>query len=653
MPLRRKSRPTDESLDFEPIIRPRQRTYTTPRNRNIKKRGSTLSSKTTSQKTLTQIGYIPSSVSPHDDVALEYEEAGDRNDEDPSRRSKRRKTTPRDNTLTQIGYVSHLSPPEEDDGLDHQGVKNEELTSSPLNSPPSERRLVLGSSTQRHSSPKQPSIKTKRAGRRKGLNLLDSPGEVIKEETDYSKRLSPSRAALEMPPPRTPHVLRRREIPSSQSPADTPMSNRSRRSSREPSVSPLKERSVNVFVRGQTPLKSPRLHKTMEVADSVESLEDDSPVAIRKGKLKVSSETSVTTSIGTDTVSLSNSVASGSISRIPLKPPGPSSPEQVPARQSGNDSAGVNVLHGLSGSSVDKLRSDVGFHILSPQKGERSSPVSAIRPTADRSDVSDEFLRSNSNSSLHTNNARDNPSSSSSNLEDSLARPTKTPRLPTVPPSSLPLAFSSPQNVTTRKFSTGHLPQDADQTPTHFPYSKRTGPQLTLETDSQFESAWRPYSPQAVDEEGFAKYQSQLLLSPIHKSHSYFHLPSSVHHRTPVRPSQATTVDITQVSPRQNLTQTPWSHHSCRSQSIIQIPSSPPLPTKAHDQSKEVVQVPSSPPPQAPSSSPLLTKRAKAWDKLPAWDGSKLTDSQLLPESLLNDSLPGPPPLSEDDLEEM
>ncbi|KAL8875092.1 MAG: hypothetical protein Q9192_009103, partial [Flavoplaca navasiana] len=78
--------------------------------------------------------------------------------------------------------------------------------------------------------------------------------------------------------PKTPRTVRRKVIPSSQSPADTPISTCKRKSRTCQDVTPLKERSVNTpskswaFSQSKTTQKIPRL----EVADSTDVENDDS-----------------------------------------------------------------------------------------------------------------------------------------------------------------------------------------------------------------------------------------------------------------------------------------------------------------------------------------------------------------------------------------
>ena len=81
---------------------------------------------------------------------------------------------------------------------------------------------------------------------------------------------SPSKA---MPPPKTPTKPIRREIPSSQTPPDTPLSALSRHSKQDQHISPLKSRSINIPIHS-SPSNTPkrvRWAMTRVVPDSMES----------------------------------------------------------------------------------------------------------------------------------------------------------------------------------------------------------------------------------------------------------------------------------------------------------------------------------------------------------------------------------------------
>ena len=78
---------------------------------------------------------------------------------------------------------------------------------------------------------------------------------------------------IPIPLPKTPQPPRRKEIPCSQSSTDTNLSTQSRRSVREVSRSPLKERSTNIgnFITGALPgLNGNYRVPKLEIADSME-----------------------------------------------------------------------------------------------------------------------------------------------------------------------------------------------------------------------------------------------------------------------------------------------------------------------------------------------------------------------------------------------
>lgn len=107
--------------------------------------------------------------------------------------------------------------------------------------------------------------------------------ENLKLEPDENRiPLEKSFRAI-MPPPKTPQSTRRKEVPSSQSPANTPLSTRCHKSQRDLSRSPLKERITNNR-RGRamdlSARKSLYWTQTREVADSLEQDNEESLPAL-------------------------------------------------------------------------------------------------------------------------------------------------------------------------------------------------------------------------------------------------------------------------------------------------------------------------------------------------------------------------------------
>ncbi|KAL8684353.1 MAG: hypothetical protein Q9224_006412, partial [Gallowayella concinna] len=145
-------------------------------------------------------------------------------------------------------------------------------------------------------------------------------------------------------------------------------------------------------------------------------------------------------------------------------------------------------------------------------------------------------------------------------------------------------------------------------------------------TESQFENAWRDYSPpveedsdpqaeeHGVEPETQAHRTSYLSTQQTLSSTDLHALPSALR-------SQATTNDTTQASFRS--VQKP--HQGCVHNAPSRIPKSPSSQQQALS-----------------SSSPFQSRREPAADTYmgyQGWNGVPMTDSQLLPDSLLDDSL--------------
>ena len=178
---------------------------------------------------------------------------------------------------------------------------------------------------------------------------------------------------------------------------------------------------------------------------------------------------------------------------------------------------------------------------------------------------------------------------------------------------------------------------NTDVIPTSRPTHKRnlSPARFAPETESQFDNAWRPLSP--------PPQLSPFSSSPNHISPNDPSTPSSTSpfkhpllptQTAPIPPSQATTVDITQRTQPLPLARDFSSSTTKKVSNRTLRSSSPSLP----------------PPPPAPllSSSPVLTRKSPYKDRWLVgsgglWDGRRLTDSQLLPDSLMNDSFAGPP----------
>ena len=341
-----------------------------------------------------------------------------------------------------------------------------------------------------------------------------------------------------MPPPKTPLRQRRKEIPSSQSPAGTPLSTQSRRSERQVSRSPLKEKSnaiTNIPSIADTP-KRLRWALRREVADSMDS--------------------------------------EGRLSRMSTK------------------------------SSNDSLKTEPGLD-------QPSAHAAGKQPT----DGPPTTPGSTPNVKNHPESIIQVPSSPATRTQ---AYASTYPGSPPINTNPVRLDYS----------------QSESQEPSfqlQYDLHRTTQPVSGLQTDSQFEADWQPFqqssplppsSPPCIVSSQIKPEVEDVSNTTYGKINSQF-LPRACRverSRHPVPPSQATTVDGTQV--------------------LEKVPSSAPPSTQPGMPSSTPIR-PSTPQMQAFPFSPATTRNEAT--KLERHAEGRLTDSQLFPESLLNDTIPAPP----------
>ncbi|KAL9102315.1 MAG: hypothetical protein Q9163_002533 [Psora crenata] len=430
-------------------------------------------------------------------------------------------------------------------------------------------------------------------------------GHIDKAEDDL---LPKSEDAALMPPPKTPKPKRQREIPSSQSPADSPISTSSLRSQRAISRSPLKEKSRNISLQTFSS-KSVRWRGKREIPDSMENTVDRGSLS-SDGNL----ETIATSCFkGLDGNGLRD-----------------------PARIRGLDEKDENEL---------EIRSSVGYNVQPSRKTE------IFDSEEENACSSDSMQFGETQRALTT---KDTYSSQDAEDDDFLRTEVKLPKLP-VRHGSVPSNASGPnrstQHVSTRAtedVTESSIPLDEVESkgflnvptlPQHPTESQEASHQLIddlrratqphpgVETESQFENAWQSYqcrpaeepkpespvqyvrSSQAEGIEGVVQELMTVPTQPLERPHADGFVKPS---RLPVAPSQATTIDVTQFSARGGpLHSSPALHSS-------------PMPPQS----------------TSPTASPQETD---PWAPGYEWEGGKLRDSQLLPASLMEDSLVAPP----------
>lgn len=596
-----------------------------------------------------------------------------------------------------------------------------------------------------------------RSSQRRPLNKDGSLQEYMLQ-TDEKIELSNTISVL----PKTPQASsRRKEIPCSQSSADTNLSTQSRRSVRKVSKSPLKERSTNIggFSTGLSGLNDDYWVPKLEIADSMEDNLNVNKPAIRPRLIsRFSQEIELTNENGWRVEADSNPgpEQSDSYQQVPDTPLVASGPRRKNIKIEVSDSdiedededhgdsefrLGTNTkitfgnfhiksetplrhstcLHDSGGptqtrrnlmnfkpSGTPEQRSRYAHHSASsPDRaiGGRSSGFPKSRQPVRASETAatpkqNKFLGSvqigenpvtrcvtPENTSRKGVGAPDaettpkqiykHPSSSSGSPDYRLNSKTPTQSLehqllessyphsyhslPQTPPSirSSPIFASTELSPQSHKKGIFSLPR----------------PRLALETESQFENAWHDYTPaptlsgEKLNIESAAEFQDPFTLSPQELKNS---APPNLSDDTvlslPKMSSQQQfiPVDITQ-SPPQSPSTPLYRRPSPSLSTSFEIHNhpSPILPSPKfrdslstattstnplHSQATATADINQSPlpPTTSPSkptssSSPLADNRAAREGYAGEWNGIRLTDSQLLPDSLINGTLVGPP----------
>lgn len=176
----------------------------------------------------------------------------------------------RQKTLTQIGYVIVQKLGDKELIYDDDVNENSEETPRVR-----KRRKIV----------EEPAVSVTRQTR---SSVRHAANRILNDQDDEENpKLQPNenRIPLEesfgaiMPPPKTPQSTRRKEVPSSQSPANTPLSTRCHKSQRDLSRSPLKEKTTNnrrVRTEDLSARKSVYWTQTLEVAESSEQDDEES-----------------------------------------------------------------------------------------------------------------------------------------------------------------------------------------------------------------------------------------------------------------------------------------------------------------------------------------------------------------------------------------
>lgn len=477
----------------------------------------------------------------------------------------------------------------------------------------------------------------KREAAKEEPSIREERNQDVLPSANWRAKAHISRATIPTPmrPPKTPVSLRRKEIPSSQSPADTPLSTQSRYSLQDYTRSPLKEKSTNIELCTKSPVKRPRWSKRSEVADSTETGDEDSPELPRVGLMSEQ----VGSALGPKGITEDEpqlpfhafaihvhdfnqrlEAAQRPVREIQNSSQARPRHEVIDSTDDENDVEGAEAFN--AGPETQAALASTDGSQNSSNRPPDSMP-SASKPVEDEPELPP--IQRNVSESPDPLNAPF-PTTGESNVEDQLPMQ-RSKRVEFVDlPSSDPPRPATPSQLSER-------PAKPDKVSAHF--------SAGLQTESQFEKGWITYTPaddihsdletlpsppQLTQQpsSGLMTVPTQLIRPPISSPPKFY--------SAPIPPSQASTVDVTQPSPR---------NMPSPSQAVTQrSPRKPPSSSQAY--------LSSPPPPMPPpSSSPLASRKPDPWAGY-EWNGVRLTDSQLLPDSLMDDSEVGPPGLSQE-----
>ncbi|KAL8931495.1 MAG: hypothetical protein Q9211_006920 [Gyalolechia sp. 1 TL-2023] len=610
----------------------KQITFPYRRHRSsLRKTRSTAPATRWKQQTLTQItptlAHVSSSHSSFDGTdELEY----DRLDlAMPPKKRPRKSGTPKPKskpqqkqTITQMDpFKQQIYPPED------VGDRADDHVLVPATVPSRKKRKSTSI------TPTASTVQTRSSKRMSGGSSVDMeakvPSDLHKQDTSdadpEAATLLPESQDLQMPPPKTPRRPGKKVVPSSQSPAETPISTHGRRKEKDQNVTPLGERSVNtpsksrLFNRRKSVQWAPKL----VVADSTNWEDEDSETLFPPIVRNRPSEQKL----------LSPQLRSPSNQPMPRTP-----------------------------SSVERFLNNL---FRSPHLSPRRPNSRTIQRKATIADSEDEGNSLSSGSPEQTNNSPsrkpDRPRPSR-NVSDKSGPPTP----PNHQTQDTQRSRRSPQDVQ-RETSFGAIPTQLvhpqnenappafEHTTTHgqdtpnkhssdteeasaqlenellqssSPVPARQPP--VLETESQFDNAWRELTPPQLDlEDEHAIEQPAEPTLPTIPPPTRNGQPTDLPTLPPIPPSQATTTDITQATPHR-------TRLNNDSRTLVSSPAQHPQPFLSS------------------SSSPFRPRKEQApttFMGYQGWNGVRMTDSQLLPQSFLDDSLELPPMFGDEDLD--
>ncbi|KAL8715745.1 MAG: hypothetical protein Q9220_000412 [cf. Caloplaca sp. 1 TL-2023] len=549
-------------------------------------------------------------------------------------------------TITQMDPFKKLA------SIDHESTDLGQQYTTVAKTPPRKKKRAVKSTT-----PIVSIIQTRSAKRRaaeanvdtSNIGVMSAPQRKTEKIIQDSSSCQAIQMRAQMPPPQTPKTVRRKVIPSSQSPADTPISTRHQKGIDTQTLTPLKDRCVNTPSKSRLRNRRTSLKRKpkLEIANSTGVENEDSqifPPIVFQGdetKLKNEEHSSLRLHRILNTSQTSTSARGHQLDEQDTKRP------SVIPRQPGLFSFARK--HTISDSEKEETaHSFQRFNqsVESLQGTPDPEATSIVNPNTPR--ISDAL------SYRHHN---------SSHMQGPLTEATSTlGSYESIPTQPIPLFRDRQTPIPCiAAATTPSLPHPSSSTKTTPTNSPPAHPSFTLppsasalESDSQFAAAWRAYTPPLPEP------------SPLQPSYQEETFPVES-----ALPHTSSTTDLDTL-PAAAVVPHPGSQavatETTRASSSPLSPRSGALSIQLHDPNEGVtITLSSSPPaPQSPSAYEQDNRHGidesgvvhadlneHVYDDEPAneriaaeqqadqglWNGIPMTDSQLLPASLLRDSL--------------
>ena len=667
----RKRKSADYIYEDEPEKRLRR---STPRNHSTTPKAfSSAAAAKRRQNTLTQMKWIRSSHEDDENVDLDYDFTPV-----PTRRRSTRSKKPKlaqSETITQMDFLSPTLPDEQ-----HMDLNADQPTGGSSPPPRTKEEPKV-----KKEEPPARSLHIRRI-EKSSIEQVEqaaesknaTPRETLRDSRDQDEAQVQQQAAVPATPQHQSLNILRGEVPSSQSPPDSPLSTQRTKSTREHSRTPLKERSLNIIASRRPVGKGVLFPRKLEVADSMGSDLEDSqtptqPQPTSKPSLHCYMPPAVR--IRTDSqISERETFPDFNKKHCPVLG-GRAKHLNTHIIADPEDSQEVEDRdEGKRKEPICGLETQAAYAAIVSSPNQRDEPWgerhAATPTTTDIRDFGSVAIKHKTPSIITLDEqpperclrASSEPTTPDVEDVDAPATPSR------VSPQLNPEVESTPYQ--SQVLSAPSPPASTALIPAH--HSQPQSQPLLPETESQFENAWRTISsPPELSPDIIPSSQPSLdahLNEPASPAPiTSFKIPPRPPRHLPSSPSQATTADVTQSQASTELLHiqtNPSSSLMLVAEESIQVPSSPsqatttdetqlqpslpPLPCRRQMSPSQRLSSSPAPPSLPPlSSSPLCARKgqeADAWmGHARGWNGMRRTDSQLLPDSLMNDSVAGPP----------